>query len=404
METAPLTIEAVAWAVMTHVALTISQNCRDASSTLRFEMHRTTAEATLEPFCYPDLASSIIAYARTWVRVVLFFFRTSPGEGDVCPRYELTDAQAKALTHLRSLLFAALKQPEWRWVVASNPPAHSHPAAEGEADVGEGEGEEAAIPATKAGKGEAQEPFLELDGVYKACLDFCLSLLCRKTQQNDFEQPLIVALSYLGVSKYGWVAAGIYTQYLSAIVSLGNIMFLQGAIYSANARGSHPPPVREELGKLKDGWGLRGSAAPIEWVLHKRAYGFSIHNAVGGPSRFLLENGRIHFRENHIHHLEFAALVQRHLRQTQDTLATLLLVDSVDKLPPPPLRLMVDNPHDDEPGASIVRVWQRADEGKAVPDADHWLCGRIMSDPKQCARYLDPETKLANENALRRFL
>jgi hypothetical protein len=398
---APLSIESVIWAAMAHVGLTASQNCRDASSTLRFEMQRSSVEATFEPFRCPNLKSSIIAYARTWLKVVLFFFRTRPGETHDCPGYELTDAQGLAFARFRTLVSAAAQEPGWRTAVSLDGLADVDDA-DHEAEAREEE--EAALARTKTGRGVVQEPFLELDGVHEACLDFCLSLLCQRTHLNDFEQPLIVALSCLGVSRRGWVPAGVYTQHLSAVVSLGNMMFLQGAIHAANARGSRPPPVREELQKLKDRWGIRGSAAPMEWALNKRAYGFSIHNSVGGSSRFLLENGRIHFRDNHIHHLEFAALVQSHLRTTRTTLGALLVVESVDQLPLPPLDLMIDNPHDDEPGASVVQVWERADKSKALSDAKHWLCDRITSDSKLCARHLDPQTGEANENALRRFL
>lgn len=396
-EGTPITVEAIVWVVLAQVGTWIAQNCRDASSALTMEMQRNGSEATTSPFQCPDLASTIRKYSQVWGKVVLFFLRVGEGEDHDCPPYFFTPQQAKAFALLKSELLTASKDPNWKASV------HSCDMSEDDVDS-EAREDEATLSKTEPTEGVVQQPFLVLTGVWRACLDFCLSLLCQQTQQNDYELPLVVALSCFGVTRNGWAYAGDYTQYLSAVVTLGNIMFLQGAIHSAYSSNKTPPPVRQHLKVYKDDYGVLECGSAMAWAIGKRSFGFAIHHSVGGKSRFLIENGTIHFRNVHIHHLDFAHLVQAHHIDSRKCLASLLMVDTLDELPVPPLERMIDNPNVDQAGASIARVWELADKGGAVANARHWLCERIASSTKQSSRFMDPESQAPRANALRAFL
>ena len=139
-----------------------------------------------------------------------------------------------------------------------------------------------------AGDGEGR-----LSGVTEACLFFCMSLLARTIQTDEYKNPLVCGLIVLGVKERGWKSADEYTPVLSAIIKISRFIVVQiGYQCGKNEKveeeweGEKEKEAEEEKSKLSclqlvtramDDFMVRGNYGPVQWMLDLRTYGLKIH-------------------------------------------------------------------------------------------------------------------------------
>ncbi|KAF1807826.1 hypothetical protein P152DRAFT_406735, partial [Eremomyces bilateralis CBS 781.70] len=163
---------------------------------------------------------------------------------------------------------------------------------EGEEGGGEGEGEEG-----REGNELNQEDPPTMTAIQRACLDLCIQLLNQEIMQSEYESPLVCALAVLGVDQTAWRDSETYPPILSAVIKCARFMVVQKAVHMADplqedgywtssiidfedSGGSRLTPRKSCLywvDRMMDGFMVRGSKSPMQWMLNLRTYGLKIH-------------------------------------------------------------------------------------------------------------------------------
>ena len=147
--------------------------------------------------------------------------------------------------------------------------------------------------------------------IMAAYLDFCLSLLAQRMQQNEYGMAMVCALAVLGVDIKGWKSLSIYPLILLAIIKGVRFMVATKATILARDRelvrdeeeeellvensynlglaqstiitSRHNTPNNNKKTYIKlvtsiiDAFMVRGTQGPIQWMLNLRTYGLKIY-------------------------------------------------------------------------------------------------------------------------------
>lgn len=183
---------------------------------VRTEFHQTRYQP-LQP--YMD-AKEISGYGRPWKQVVVLIARTQRRHQWKSPPYKLNSSQRKAWKKLRE---AVVREIEMQEEIRSQS-SHQEASEETINDPG------ATTTSTWGSRSGGDD---RLQGVSKACLRFCITLLNQKIRQREYESVLVCALAVIGVKMDGWRDASDYPPILSKIIKIGRFVVVQTAMHAA---------------------------------------------------------------------------------------------------------------------------------------------------------------------------
>jgi len=82
--------------------------------------------------------------------------------------------------------------------------------------------------------------FIPLEGIQRACLAFCISLLCQNAHKHEYENALVCALAVLGVDPHGWKGYDTYPPILSSVIKISRFMTIQHAFQETTQSPMQP--------------------------------------------------------------------------------------------------------------------------------------------------------------------
>jgi DEAD/DEAH box helicase len=234
-----------------------------------------------------------------------------------------------------------------------------------------------------------------------ACLEFCVSLICHRMQCSEFESPLVRALCMLAVGPSGWAKPGTYTQYLSAFLTVGNMLLLQHATQKAFGGKEKLPDIYGELQAVKSKFGVRGTGTPFQWAIDLRTYGMKIHFAEGNEGEVHWDNGRLLFRNCRLTSTDFQGMVHGMLHRARALLFDDVLMGAKpEDLPGIPWDDLLDNPSTDGVGSCVTGVWEAA----GLRGAEDWLLERILADEDRCDTFWDAQRQSLRSSGMRAYV
>ncbi|KAK3046025.1 hypothetical protein LTR09_012462 [Extremus antarcticus] len=256
--------------------------------------------------------------------------------------------------------------------------------------------------------------------IQRACLEFCIELLNQRIHNNEYDMALICGTAVLGVRPFGGGYRGpeSYPPVLSAIIKIAHFMVVQRAEqisrpidndeslspcsspcdfedsgYESNGEsynGTRPRHPNERRGhhrssfewvrKMMDGFIVRGSASPIQWMLDLRTYGLKIHYSttvvghVNWKDKYTLEYKAIRFSMD-----QFREMVHQLVESTRRALfEDVLFAQGREELPRVPWDVLFDDPTNGEVGWNFIN-----DQRSRLPiDGRGWLSERIQSQSR----------------------
>ena len=100
---------------------------------------------------------------------------------------------------------------------------------------------------------------VQLTGLPRTCLRFCMALLCSKAQQDEYEHMMVCGLAVLGVDeRVGWHGYDTYLPILSAIIKISRFMMIQHAIHQCP--NQYDPNQWYSGGQRRPGGNIDGEA------------------------------------------------------------------------------------------------------------------------------------------------
>ncbi|KAL6716772.1 hypothetical protein ACLMJK_006340 [Lecanora helva] len=342
----------------------------------RFELARTEKnQVRARPFRGYRDPGRISRYSRPWKQILSFFVRTQENPNPIdYPTYSFDNIQVVYYRRYIGLVYRALEfeDPEEnlenleKSTIFEDSSSDFHDEDEDEEEVEEDEDE--------AGKTIIRGPrysrkVSRLSRIEKALLSFLLSLLDRKSDEDEYELPLVDALAVLGLEENGFRGPDSYPSILSSILKISKFFVLRFAFeprleYPSDLDSnsdisdldlSREPDLLfsdldlsekplERLTTLIDRFLIRGTKTTMAWLLDLRSYGLKIARSSTSPG----------------------------------------YIDWSDNIPEIPWSRIFDNPVDNA-GFSNFLANPRSDFG--LENSDRWLYNRISENSSLSSRF-----------------
>ena len=431
---------------------------------IRFHLARTEHnQPRHKPFrAYQD-PDRIVSYGDHWKRILFFFIRAQDAKSEELPKYRLSTNQRTALRRLLDLVSAFSTLAEFEATLAPagqsdsasdqldpTPPDDLEDAASRTSDTSDDSDDYEADSDSVADqpdpaiiRNSSQPPVEDLHHLEKACLEFCLSLICQKARQDEYELPMINALAVLGLQQNGFHDPSSYPSILSSILKISRFLVLQAAILdtpSPSSSGSAVTPpssssvssssgnspshatdstpgedgilhsnadadkilsrlginvngrsLVDKVSTLVDTYLVRKTDAPMQWVLDIRAYGMSIARTTTATGyldwhRDTLTYGTISFSLPAFRSFVAGLVTSTRAGLFEDVLLQTNISSSRPRgsLPPIPWEKIKDNPLNSNPSFNFLQD-DRTDMGLANPD--RWLFDHIANSPPWASHF-----------------
>ena len=212
-------ISQVIWEAMDKMMRQCQATVREhAGVFVRKEVMRTEEDQSrfvpLKGYQNPD---EIQDKGRHWQQIVMFFVRTQQSHLWKSPKYVLKHHQQQAFQQLieeaqQDVERSKLQHEEGEHIAAAASVHMSDIEIESQ-DERSGDGEDDVEPWCPQG-------FVPLEGTQRACLAFCISLLCQKAHKHKYEHALVCVLAVLGVDPHGWKGYNTYPPILSSVIKI----------------------------------------------------------------------------------------------------------------------------------------------------------------------------------------
>ncbi len=135
----------------------------------------------------------------------------------------------------------------------------------------------------------------------RACLRFCIALLARKNHDNEYRMLLICAMAVLSMREKGWATPDNYPPVMSRIIKVARFMLIQMIMQDVKEDWEemelHEPNVLGPITQFMNEFMIRGSRAPMQWILDTRAYGMKIHHNITSPRNVDWVSEQIRYKE-----------------------------------------------------------------------------------------------------------
>jgi superfamily II DNA helicase RecQ len=343
---------------------------------------------------------------RHWQQIVMFFVRTQQPHLWKSPPYTLKRHQQQAFQQLMREASQDVEQKK----LPHEEGEHSTAVAREQINDTDVES-----PDETSGDGDDDEKlwyspaFVPLEGTRRACLAFCISLLCQKAQKHEYEHALVCALAVLGVDPHGWKGYDTYPPILSSVIKIGRMMTIQHAFQATTPDpdttdrdhfhgpvdggaddihhyGEHDDPLGPEskqvgcidmIQHMVDQFMLRTSHGPMEWMLDLRTYGMKIQFSGTAPGYIDWHGDQIMYKDIQFTMSQFRGMVHQIVHDTRERLLRRVLdigPQQEPELPVIPWDELRDDPANAQPGWNFVQ-----DRRNPWPvDGQWWLFHRLM--------------------------
>ncbi|KAL6718593.1 hypothetical protein ACLMJK_002827 [Lecanora helva] len=360
----------------------------------RFELARTEKnQVRARPFRGYRDPGRISRYSRPWKQILSFFVRTQENPNPIdYPTYSFDNIQVIYYRRYIGLVYRALEfeDPEEnlenleKSTIFEDSSSDFHDEDEDEEEVEEDE-DEAAKTIIRGPR--YSRKVSRLSRIEKALLSFLLSLLDRKSDEDEYELPLVDALAVLGLEENGFRGPDSYPSILSSILKISKFFVLRFAFeprleypsdLDSNSNISDLDLSREpvllfsdldlsekpleRLTTLIDRFLIRGTKTTMAWLLDLRSYGLKIARNSTSPGYIDWSGETILYKDISFSLSNFRSFLFGLIESTRDILFTELLFSSVNNIPEIPWSRIFDNPVDNA-GFSNFLANPRSDFG-----------------------------------------
>lgn len=357
---------------------------------IRTEMHQTRYTPLQ---AYMD-DKSIKERSRPWKQMLMFFARTQREHSWKSPKYRFTRQQREAWE-------ALLKQAQRDALGEQTDEEDEDEMMIDELDEELGTSE-----------GEEEPSHEELAPIEKACLNFCIALLNQTIRRKEYDCALVCALAVLGVKEDGWKCPELYPPVLSSTIKVARFLIVQHALelsepfeeedfdydsgYGGEGNSSQPRQPKgclEFVGKMMDGFMVRGSRSPMQWMLDLRTYGLKVHyNTTSRGHVEWMGKDELLYKNVHFTMAQFRGMVHGVQAEAKRLLVEELLFcgkQTAGQVPKIPWEQLRDNPTDERPGWNFLH-----DQRTRMPvDGEKWLFERVGQDASVRERFIKPGTR-----------
>ena len=372
---------------------------------IRTEKHQTRFQP-LQTYMDED---SVDSHVQPWQQVLMFFVRTQAENDWESPEYQFTQQQTDAFRRLIE---------EAEQVVRGEGEGDREDEIEEEEDEIEEEEqdeEEQGGYNRVDNKGDNKKP-KPLSRLQRACLDFCIELLNQTVTTHEYDSALVCALAVLGVTENGWKGVDRYPQVLSSMIKIARFMVIQKALeitkpsdnnhFNSNSVcdfsnssdesdiGQEPQRRRQKgclrwVGEMMDGFMVRGSNSPMQWMLDLRTYGMKIqlnttatgHVGWNGKDELLYKSAQFTMPQ-------FRAMVQGLVETAGGLMDELLFCGERygKEAPVVPWHSLRDDPTNEKAGFNFLQ-----DQRTRMPvDGMKWLFDQIGRDKSVQKQFVRP--------------
>jgi RecQ family ATP-dependent DNA helicase len=404
---------------------------------VRFEAIRSEKHQTrYQPLLGYQNDQTFTLYVRPWQQILMFFARTRMSAvRKESPRYRLTKQQIIVWERFLAMAKNEAAQQEEQEPGRSRQP--SRPRRR-QRRFNEDDSEEEET-------GQEAEEQKELTGIQKACLEFCIALLNCKHQNGDYDSAMVCALAILGVDDAGWKGVDRYPPILSRIIKISRFLVVQQAWeevqppdeFGANDEGyesdsrdygevtaarvdeasieiehevddvasqiqsiqddgdsaiSVEPPesrvgVIDVVRRMMDGFMVRGTNGPMQWMLDLRTYGLKIHynTTAEGHVQWSGED-KLTYKGLEVEMNAFRGFVHALVQQAHEQMREKLLMGF--EPPTIPWQSMRDDASETKSRFNFLK----SEEWVNPVDSERWLWGQIQSNTEQASEWFDDET------------
>ena len=307
----------IIWEAMAEMMRQCQANVdQHAGRFVRKEVMRTEEDQSrFVPLKGYQQAEEIRDKGRHWQQMVMFFVRTQQPHQWKSPKYQFNAHQRDAFGRL---IVVAQNEIQERRTDNHDDDNHHEDNNDDENNRHDNGHDDDEHDDHDHDSDEDEGPqMVYLEGLPQACLEFCIALLCGKAHQHEYEHALVCALAVLGVDERGWKGFDTYPPILSSVIKIGRMMVIQFGFHES--RGINEPGEQNEQGReedvedgedeedisasgyarmesegerrgmeedrkekpgcidivtrMVDGYMLRKSHGPMEWMLDMRTYG-----------------------------------------------------------------------------------------------------------------------------------
>jgi hypothetical protein len=319
-------------------------------------------------------------YKRVWKQLICFVYRASRVDREMKLSHAFTAAQTVCFDRLVAFIRETC-QPTDDFVQDQNgasivaDPLADLPAAQGRT----------------------------LDGL---CLDFCISLLDHDLRGDLFESAIVGFLAVLSVDKEKGVFREpcTYTSMLSGFIKIGQLLVVEKAVRAAEmGMVQHPSEVLDEM---RDRFLAHGTRSPFNWANQLRMYGKRIRDSTTGIGYIVWSESdeRLSYRDVSLTMSSFRALVRDQVRQAQEQLEDLLILQASEERTDLDLMIhmhrLVDRPVESRRGWCFVD--HEGNRKGPLPDRKRWLLDRVIHNQSLLEEFVDCSTGALDKPLWRR--
>jgi hypothetical protein len=222
----------------------------------------------------------------------------------------------------------------------------------------------------------------------------------------------VCALAVLGVKEDGWKCPKLYPPVLLLTIKVACFIIVQHALelsepfededfdydsgYGGEGNSSRPRQPKgclEFVGKMMDGFMVRGSRSPMQWMLDLRTYGLKVHyNTTSRGHVEWMGKDELLYKNVHFTMAQFRGMVHGVQAEAKRLLVEELLFcgkQTAGQVPKIPWEQLRDNPTNERPGWNFLH-----DQRTRMPvDGEKWLFERVGQDVSVRERFIKPGTR-----------
>ena len=360
---------AIIWDAM-NVMLHHSQQTvrKHAGYFLRMEVVRSEAQQTkyrpLQPYMDPDTLED---YARPWKQIVALFVRMRGGEQEG-PKYRF---QGPEQTYFREMIKRA------RRIVKRRVHREGRDRPGSSSSSGGSRRASASTSRSASSTASDQATSIRLRGLPAVCLQFCLSLLARRSRGHEYELPMLCAMAVLAVKPQGWRSAHEYPPIMSHVIKIARFMIIQMAFQQVDEDHEYAeeeaPDLLAFVTTMVDSCMIRGSQGAMQWIFDRRAYGMKIHYTSTSAGYIDWVGDQIRYKQIEFNMHQLRSMIHGLVFQTYRALEKVLYIAEAE-FPPIPWYQLRDDPTREGIGHSFVQ-----DERNPWPvEGKTWLIDNII--------------------------
>ena len=205
-------------------------------------------------------------------------------------------------------------------------------------------------------------------------LKFCIQLLDHEFDR-EYDSAVISGLALIAINGNGWTDPQNYTQNLSAVIKVAQMLVVQHAweMKQCNLVNS----VVGETKAMTKRFLQTGTGTPINWIYHLRRYGRAISKWTSAPGTVSWLGDTLRYRTIEFSMEQFRLFVHRLTLAARKQLhEELLLLQDYSGRPPVALAKLKDDAARSEPGWSFVKDVRN----HWLVDGTCWLKKRIVGE------------------------